>query len=315
MSNLAIEAAAASTLFEKTNSDLKRKYLIKNIEMINEVMKQAPGYCGSFGTGYPFYALSNDLTGDLPIIDEQIRYNKELLLSAAKNGDNWICERCLCENGKDMVDLKQICGPCLMQFPDLKPRKVLNRLPDVDMWMICEDGKVDEAKTELIRLFDEALMNTSDVDPIATIKDVSQIVEDLGNGIMPEKMLPLDVHIIECSKMKQLMLQMPWTLHYAMVRENSPYLPINPYSLRKEWQNNDTYNFVLDFMYTLTPFDWDEELERSLDYTRNVISLCFSTEDIESILHKVASPVVERRFENKQLQDCYKRRIKSWGKR
>lgn len=52
MSNFAIDAATASTLFERTNSDLKRRYLIKNIEAINSVMERTPGYCGSFGTGY-----------------------------------------------------------------------------------------------------------------------------------------------------------------------------------------------------------------------------------------------------------------------
>ena len=102
MSNLAFEAAAASTLFENTNSDLKRKYLIKNIEAINTVMSHTPGYCGSFGTGYPFYALNNNLTGNLPVINEQIRYNEELANKAVKNGDNWVCARCLRNNSNEM---------------------------------------------------------------------------------------------------------------------------------------------------------------------------------------------------------------------
>ncbi len=53
--NVCVQAANASTCFEKTNSELKRLYLLKNIDIINTIMSKTPGYCGSFGTGYPLY--------------------------------------------------------------------------------------------------------------------------------------------------------------------------------------------------------------------------------------------------------------------
>lgn len=28
----------------------------------------------------------------------------------------------------------------------LKPRKIINRLPDLDMWLVCEDGCVEKHK-------------------------------------------------------------------------------------------------------------------------------------------------------------------------
>ena len=56
----------------------------------------------------------------------------------------------------------------------LKPRKVINRLPDIDMWMVCEDRYVEEAKKELRELFDELDMHTSDVDPVQSIKDFKE---------------------------------------------------------------------------------------------------------------------------------------------
>lgn len=62
----------------------------KNIDIINEVMQFTIGYCGSFGTGYPFYALDKNFEGELPVIQEQLRYNEELkntiLKSKLKNG-------------------------------------------------------------------------------------------------------------------------------------------------------------------------------------------------------------------------------------
>lgn len=315
MGNLVREAARASTLFENTNTDLKRRYLIKNIDAINSIMKRMPGYCGSFGTGYPFYALGKGLEGSLPIIPEQIRYNDELFAAAAENGDTWTCARCLSRTGSCMPDLKQICKPCPKQNSELKPRKVLNRLPDVDMWMICEDSKIEEAKKKMVQLFEYVNMHTSDVDPVRTIGEISEIANDLSAGKMPHTMLPLDVHIIERSKMDFLISNMPFELNAAVNDNSKPYLSIHPYSLRKTWQKDDeAYNFVLDYMYTLTPFNWDNELQGKLDLSRQVIGAMFSEEDMESILHKVSSPAVERRFQSPELQKRYKERVGSWKK-
>lgn len=82
--NICVEAAEASNRFEKNNTELKKNYLLHNVNTINIIMSRAPGYCGSFGTGYPFYVLDSNLEGNLPLIDEQIRYNNELLYSAKK---------------------------------------------------------------------------------------------------------------------------------------------------------------------------------------------------------------------------------------
>ena len=169
--NTCVKAADASTRFERLNNDLKRRYLIRNIDTINSIMSRMPGYKGSFGTGYPFYVLDENLQGSLPVIDEQIRYNDELVQEAC-GLDCWQCEDCLSTRGTRMPDLKMICKPCPQIKDSIKPRKVINRLPDVDMWMICEDGKVEEAKKRLVQVFDSFDMHTSDVDPVKTINEV-----------------------------------------------------------------------------------------------------------------------------------------------
>ena len=69
----------ASTTFEKTNTDLKRRYILWNIEVFNKIASLVNVGRGSFGTGYPFYALDENLEGTLPIIQEQIRYNRQLV--------------------------------------------------------------------------------------------------------------------------------------------------------------------------------------------------------------------------------------------
>ena len=105
-----------------------------------------------FGTGYPFYVLDSNLEGQLPIIKEQLRYNNELY-KESKYVQQWLCEECLKLNSKQMPDLKQICKPCPQVKDSIKPRKVVNRLPDIDMWMICGDDKVKSACKQLQEVF------------------------------------------------------------------------------------------------------------------------------------------------------------------
>ena len=312
--NTCVKAADVSTRFEKLNNELKRKYLIKNINRINMIMEHTPGYSGSFGTGYPFYVLDKNLEGQLPVIDEQIRYNDELH-SEACGLDCWACENCLNTRGSRMPDLKTICKPCPQVKNSIKPRKVINRLPDIDMWMICEDGKVEEAKKTLVTLFDNYGMHTSDVDPVRTIDEMEDIVSDLESGKMPTKMLPLDIHIIEYSKFAGLLDEIPFSLLSAMEEGQVPYLPIHPQSLRKTWQYDDeAYNFVLDYIFSITPFNWERKLERKLNLSKQIISNSFSMDDLNEILMKVAPDSVKRRFETPHLQKTYEKRMESWKK-
>lgn len=312
--NTCVKAADVSTRFERCNNNLKRKYLIKNIERINMIMSHAPGYCGSFGTGYPFYVLDENLEGELPIIEEQIRYNDELVRETS-GMECWQCENCLNTKGFWMPDLKRICKPCPQVKDSIKPRKVINRLPDIDMWMICADGKVEEAKATLVKLFDNYDMHVSDIDPVRTINDVEDIVSDLEAGKMPNKMLPLDIHIIQYSKFASLLDEIPFSLLSAMEQGQIPYLPIHPISLRKTWQYDDmAYNFVLDYLLSITPFNWEGKLQRKFDLSKMIVGNSFTEEDLKEMLMKVAPDSVTRRFETPQLQKRYESRVNSWKK-
>lgn len=93
-----------------------------------------------------------------------------------------LCKKCLEEKYRDMPDLKKICKPCPNILNELKPRKLINRLPDIDMWIICKDGKVEEVEEQLAKLLEEFNMRTSDVNPILAIDDVGKISEMIGKG-------------------------------------------------------------------------------------------------------------------------------------
>ena len=311
-----ITTANISTEFEKTNTELKRRYLLENIKKYHEVTSQIIGNKGTFGTGYPFYVLGHHLEGSLPIIDEQIRYNNELICAATScHYANWNCALCLSQNGPTMPDLKTICKPCHNMDDQLKPRKLINRLPDIDLWLVCENDKVEEAKKLLVDLFTQQGMIPSDIDPVHTIEELGEITEDLKKGIMPSKWLPLDTHIIDYNTFISLINQLPQVLLEAKKTGKIPYLPIHPYSLRKKWQQDDEpYNFVQDFLLSLTDFNFEPTLKGALEETRRIIAKTYTIDELYEIMLSAGPESVVRRQKTKQLELCFKERIKSWKK-
>lgn len=315
--NICRKVANISTEFETNNTELKKDYIIKNIELYNGVVKKLDICRGSFGTGYPFYALNKDMGGGtLPIIEEQLRYNDELLEHVNKSHHLvWHCANCLEERADTLPDLKQICKPCPSMDDELKPRKIINRLPDIDMWMVCNSSNVSEAKEKLIELFDENNMYPSDINPMRTISDVEEIVNCIKRGYMPDKNLPLDAHIIDYETLYSLMEEIPEEINASLNKGKLPYLPIHPYSYRKKWQHDDmAYNFIMDFLYTFTEFDFDDELQEKLESTRTELVNNFSTDDLYSCVVGVAPDSVKRRLKNKVLEKRLEERLESWKK-
>lgn len=309
-------AATLSTDYEKNNSDLKRRYLINNVRLYNYIVKKIQGNCGSFGTGYPFYALKRNLLGQLPVIDEQIRYNDELVQAVEEsNYKIWNCADCLLKNGDSMPDLKQVCKPCPNMDDALKPRKILNRLPDMDLWMVCKDGSLMNAEEEILKLFKEYNIQSSDVDPLTTIEDIKEITTDLEKGIMPVKHLPFDSHIIEYSTLYSLIEHVPFVLEQASKEYKVPYLPIHPLSYRKDWQYDDTaYNFIHDYLSSFTEFNFEDNIKKLLKNTRNYIANNYSFEELYNFLITTGPDSVARRHKTLALKECFRERVNLWKK-
>ncbi len=314
--NICQKIVNSSNSFEINNSDLKREYLILNIMLFNNIASKINGCNGTFGTGYPFYALGKNITGKLPVINEQIRYNNELS-DAIKNSNTlvWNCYNCLQKNGKNMPDLKQICKPCPNMNNALKPRELLKRIPDIDMWMICDKDKICLAKESLITQFKQNNMLTSDINPIQAIDNLIEIAENLKDNIMPKKLLPIDAHIIDNSTIYLLIEQVPEVLKQANESGKIPYLPIHPLSYRKKWQYDDeAYNFIHDYLSSLTKFNWDYSLENILSETRREISNRYTDDQLYNWLIITGPESVKRRHKTKELQCRFKERINLWKK-
>lgn len=315
--NITKEVESISTDFEKTNTELKRRYLVWNINAFNLLASKVSVNKGSFGTGYPFYALDENLEGMLPIIDEQIRYNRQLVRDGEPFQKSiWLCKSCLEEKYSQMPDLKKICRPCPNMINKLKPRKIINRLPDLDMWLVCEDGNVDIAQEELSRLLRIYDMNTSDGNPLGSIDDISKISKALKSGILPNIFLPIDTHIIEYSKLKELIETVPEILRESKQKGIRPYLPIQPKSYRKQWQYDDeAYNFIYDYLSAFSGFNFPIELQQALNDSRLEVASEYKEDELFEFLMKSATESNFRRFQSAKLEDYFIKRVKGWKTR
>ncbi|HCC07596.1 MAG TPA: hypothetical protein DEP72_05495 [Clostridiales bacterium] len=313
---LAQEVANMSSEFEKNNSELKKQYIIYNIQAFNRIVSTIDTSRGTFGEGYPYYVLDNNLNGDLPIINEQLRYNDQLVTESEKDKAKvWKCGTCLTENYDQMPDLKKICIPCEDVDIALKPRKIINRLPDFDIFVICEDERMNETSIKLEKLMHMFNIYTSDVNPLDAIKNVKEISENLKNGIMPNKFLPIDLHIVEYSVLTELILDIPKTLEDSKQNNQNPYMPMSPLAYRKKWQyDNDPCNFMFDFLFSFTPFGIDAKLREMIDNTRFIISNNYTSEELYGFAYNMSRDDVKRRMQTPYIIEIFKSKIESWRK-
>ena len=304
-----------STGFEQINTELKRKYIIWNIEVFNTLASHIKESIATFGTGYPFYVLDENLEGEIPIIQEQVRYNRQLVRDGEPFQKSiWECKKCLDERYVQMPDLKTICKPCPRISNKLKPRKLINRLPDIDMWIICENGSVETTQEKLSKLLEKNNMSTSDKNPINTIEELEEVTEQLKQGIMPTSYLPIDCHIVEEKDILKLLQMVPEELEKADKQKQIPYLPILPKSYRKDWQYDDeAYNFIYDYLSAFTAFNFTQEMEDTLQKSRIRVVQEHTPEELFEFLMQSATPANFRRFQEHKLEEIFYNRVTSWS--
>ena len=314
--NIGSVVADISDDFELNNGDIKKEYIQININKFRELAGKTKFHLGNFGTGYPFYAIDKDFKNTLPIIEEQIRYNHELRLADKNNkGNIWPCDKCLQINGSDMPDLKQICNPCPRVKNSIKPRRVINRLPDLDMWFVCEDGKLIESCNNLEKMFYKYGFMTSDVDPVLTIKNMKKIVNSLKNDKIPNLLLPIDAHVVEYSYLISCINELYGNINNSLSAGVIPYVPIHPLSLRKTWQKDDeAYNFVHDFLSSFTENNFEDNLQNAVNESRKKLISTYTTDELYDILLQTGTKSTRRRQKSYVLRKRFDERMKLWGK-
>lgn len=307
------KVAYMSELFEKTNTELKRRYFLNCIMEIIKIGKQSQGFKGGFGTGYPFYLLDDNFRGTLPIVREQLRYNHELVkIFDLQRLEEWPCESCLASFGKDMPDLKTECKPCGKIIDELKPRKVINRLQDLDIFFIFEEEKIEDAEKQIQETLEERGIQTSDVDPLRTFSEADEIISDIYTGKMPKIILPPDIHITTDRKIIELIAKTPEVIIKSIERNIKPELLFTPISLRKTWQyDKKPINFILDYLLSLTPLAMENnEIEKLIDTTRKEIATKYSDLELLGILDFIAPKVVKSKMD--VIEKPFQKRMGVW---
>lgn len=310
------KAVEASNMYESAEKELKKEYLLKYIDLVNNIFLNISGHKGTFGLGYPYYALGHNLEGELPIVEEQFRYNNQLLIDYIECNSNnkiWLCEKCLENSSDNMPNLKTICYKCPTVPMEIKPRKVINRLPDMDFCMVVEDGYEEITKKKIIEQFNKFGIETSDVDPVKTISDVFEIASDLDKGIMPKKYIPIDTHLFSYSELIELMKGVVPKIDSTYKQGIIPFLPTLPYSLRKVWQIDDqAINFVFDYIFSLTEYNFESNLLNVLKETRKELVSKYSNEEIEDIVLLTGPSSLPRRYKNLTISKRFNERINLW---
>jgi len=271
-------------------------------------------YRGAFETGYPCYVLGPNFEGNLSIVYEQLRYNEELRKAGENNNEPWTCPSCCKTNDGYMRDLKNVCYPCSSVDNAVKPRKLMNRLPDMDLWFICENGKLNETSSVLSEKLQRINMFPSDIDIKGTIEVIKSINDSLERNETPRCFLPIDAHIIEYDKLLSCIIGVPKNIEDNLRVGKAPYIPIAPLSLRKEWQYDDhAYNFVLDFLFSFSEWELEPEMEKVLKDSRKQITDTFTTEQIQKIIRMVSGEANKRRIDSSQaIREKTAKRINSW---
>ena len=312
---LVSDVGSLSIRYEMVNTRIKTLYMMYEVLFLSRIFNSLEEHAGTFGTGYPYYVLGEDFLkkclNNLPIIDEQIRYGNELIqLVNSYDGECWPCYNCLKENYVNMPNLKFKCKPCTEIPDELKPRKVINRLPDIDLWFIAKDNCLMSAQSDLLHLFSEFDLRSSDVNPLDTINDMKKIVELLECGIIPFLHLPLDIHIIENNSLKNLIEKIP-----EAIEKHNLDLKIFPYSLRKDWNYDvEGYNFIHDFLFSFSIINANSDLKNLVNDVRNYLSSKYDFDALYGFFEQTAAPSTLRRCKTRALKDAFKERVESWRK-
>ena len=79
------------------------------------------------------------------------------------------------------------------------------------------------------------------------------------------------------------------------------------------WQYDDeAYNYIYDFLSAFTSFNFDQELQETLDNSRLRVVNEHTPEELFDFLLKSATQANFRRFQSHELEKLFYKRISDW---
>jgi hypothetical protein len=274
-------------------------YLYREAQNLSRELVSVEGFVGTFGLGYPFYALTPE---GVPVHAAEI-YNfieltrQKINEDARMNPEGWNCLACQLVNY--LPDLKSKCKPC--DLVALKPRDVFKGLPDLDMVIVVDNPN---ATTEQAV---EAITNRmgylqADTNIAQAINRTKSVLHDLISGKEPSQKLPVDIHIWSREAFEQCMEQ---------VASGIDSVTIIGRSLHMNWENNPI-NFWFDFVFSLTEINMqDPEFQKKIAAARKRLK---DTVGVEKIVQMVeaTSPRAASLLRTQAIHDILVARLTSW---
>lgn len=305
-----IEALQIARAFNADQSVLKGDYLKEQFEEFETVASWVPGYLGSFGTGYPFYA--NRADGTVVAVEEIDRFvgaveDKARQASSRELGA-WLCGVCQVE--ELLPDLKSKCRPC--EATEVKPRDIFKALPDLDFWVVLDETS-PAREARLQQYLSRAGFFQSDTDIYFAIKDAMDVSSAIVAGATPDAKLPIDLHVVTKAQLLSALAdvrQVITDVYRPGDIDEDNEVPIFPRSLHVTWEDVDhAYDFMKDFLFSFTPRGInDAELTEAIEYTRDVIKECLCAQDVVELVS--AYPKEMRQLQNVEVQNLL---LERWG--
>jgi len=240
-----------------------------------ELRQRVPQVRGGFGVGFPFHSTTS--SGELVANPEFDSYNLGFIdtITKAKQLSRtalWECSPCQTE--ADFTPTS--CSDCTLTT--LKPREVMKAMPDVDMFIVCEDI----SPATLATIQDAAIeggFTQSDFDATGAIKRIGSILDSFADSAKPADYFPVDIHAVQEKPMIE-------ALQDIAKGETDITIPIR--SMYAGWKRNEKIDFWFDFVFsgTFSPDACSEEVMQAVTQERNGLTEQYSNEAIESLVRQ-----------------------------
>lgn len=274
-------------------------YIEKELTIVSDILKKelGPSYLGSFGLGYPFYAKNKSEFFKVDEINNFITKGVQEVIDKNKNTENWICPGCQTKNKP--TDLISVCNNCKLVGEEIKPRKILATIPDLDMLVILNEA--DQATLEKVQgILHSKDYKQSDISIKDSFRNTKKVLEDLKNNKESTSKLPIDLHVLTGSQFKEIASRI------AKGEKSRIKCP----ALHMTWENHDL-QIWFDFVFSMKEIDLTSELREVLLKSRKMLKESWGEDNLVDAI-KNYYPRIQRIFETKEVEIALRDKIKTW---
>jgi len=249
------------------------------------------------GWGYPFYAKNKEGFFKVDEINNFITGGIQNISQKNVKTKNWICPGCQTKN--KLTDLISVCKNCSLVGEEIKPRKILATIPDLDMLLILKD--VNEAILEKVKnILHFTGYKQSDISIKDSFRNTKKVLEDLKNNKESTSKLPVDLHVLTYTQFIDIISQIT---KGEKSRIKCP-------ALHMIWEKHDL-QIWFDFVFSMQEIDVTPELREVLLKSRKELKGYWGEDKLVDAI-KNYYPRIQRIFQTKEVEIALRDKIKKW---